>query len=70
MSVVKQRRLYTAQAAREARSVGYGDETYWEYLESHAQELRQHLLRLGDVAAADRVLTRTLAEALRDNDCA
>lgn len=59
---------YKSQAARDAQRFHYGDPTYWEYLDVSAQEKRDYFLRLGDVETAEIMMTRTLSEALSENN--
>lgn len=59
---------YESQAARDAQAMGYGDESYWDYLDQHAKELRDKFLAKGDEATAQRMMTESLSEALMGND--
>lgn len=59
---------YKSQAAREAQALGYGGESYWDYLERAAFETMDYYLRHGDPETAASILTRSLTEALRGND--
>jgi|CXWL01.1.fsa_nt_gi hypothetical protein len=69
--------VYKAQSARDAQESGYGvvsgpvavgGEHYWDYLEQHAQELHAYYLAKGDTVTAEKMLTRSLSDALRGND--
>jgi cation transport regulator ChaC len=55
-----QTQTFKSLAAREAQQANYGDASYWEYLDRHAEELAAKGIR--------DALTRTLAEALKGND--
>jgi hypothetical protein len=59
---------YEAQSARDARERGYGDRTYWEYLERSAKEKRDYFLWHGDPERAAEMMTRSLSEVLRGNN--
>lgn len=54
---------YTTQQAQDAESMGYGDATYWDYLERSALEYAERF-----PARADYFLTRSLSAALAGND--
>lgn len=60
--------LYVSQAARDAQASNYGGPSYWAYLDATALRMREHYLSRGDTASANRMLTRTLSEALVGND--
>jgi len=51
---------YRAQSAREAQEMGYGSETYWNYLEQAAQE---HYVK-----GVKDAFTASLSDVLRGND--
>jgi hypothetical protein len=57
---MEQTRTYKSLAAREAEKANYGDASYWDYLDRHAEELA--------TKGIEDALTRTLAEALKGND--
>jgi hypothetical protein len=59
---------YQAQSARDARDRGYGGKSYWDYLEQSALERCARYLLRGDAEAAERMLTRTLGDALAGNN--
>ncbi len=59
---------YTAQTALDAQRIGYGSESYWDYLERAARESRDYYLRNGNSERAELMMTRSLSEALRGND--
>lgn len=59
---------YKSQSARDAQATGYGDESYWRYLDQSAREKYEYYMRHGDPATAERMLTRTLSESLMGND--
>jgi hypothetical protein len=61
-------REYESQAARDAAVQGYGDETYWRYLDDAAMRQRDYYRERGDGWEADRMMTRSLTEALVGND--
>lgn len=61
-------RTYEARSARDAQAIGYGDESYWDYLEAAAFEHRDYYLARGDIVTARTMVTQTLAEALRGNE--
>ncbi len=59
---------YKSQSARDAQEMSYGDKSYWDYLDREAQELYDYYMAEGDEAAAQRMLTRSLGEALKGNE--
>lgn len=61
-------KTYISQAARDAESGNYGDVTYWEYLDEAAQRASEYYRKNGDMEQAERMLTRSLSEALQGND--
>lgn len=61
-------KTYESQSARDAQQAGYGDESYWDYLEQSAHEKRDYYLAHGEPEVADEMMTQTLSEALRGND--
>lgn len=61
-------KVYEAQSARDAQARGYGDESYWDYLERSAREGRDYWLRRCEWVRADEQMTRSLSEALVGND--
>lgn len=58
----------TSQSARDAQASGYGDESYWLYLDKAAQETHDYYIRHGQPEKAAEMLTRSLSEALQGND--
>lgn len=54
---------YTSWSARNAAQYNYGSESYWRYLDEHAQELAAK-----DPDKADYYMGRSLSESLRGND--
>lgn len=59
---------YKAQCARDAQAMGYGDKTYWNHLEKSAHNHYDYFAQRGDLITAQRMLSRTLSEALRGNE--
>jgi hypothetical protein len=59
---------YKSQAARDAARTGYGDESYWRYLDQSAQEHYDYFMARGDRERAARMLTESLSQALMGND--
>lgn len=59
---------YKSRSAREARDSGYGDRSYWNYLEQSAHEHHDYYVRHGDQKRADEMFTQSLADALRGNE--
>lgn len=58
---------YRSQAARDAQSAGYGSPSYWRTLDDAAQRAHDYYARHGDAERAERMLTRSLGEALAGN---
>jgi hypothetical protein len=61
-------KTYESQAARDAEERGYGDESYWDYLDRASAESAAHWRSKGDDERANHMMTRSLSEALRGND--
>lgn len=61
-------RTYDAQSARDAMASRYGGASYWRYLDRSAKEKRDYYLERGDTESAERMMTRSLGEALAGND--
>ncbi len=59
---------FKSQAARDAQSQGYGDETYWQYLDRSAQEHFDYHMKAGNETRAKAMLTQSLGEALQGNE--
>ena len=59
---------YTSRAAQDAQAYGYGGPSYWASLDESAQRAHDYFAARGHTAMAARMLSRTLAEALRGND--
>jgi hypothetical protein len=59
---------FEAQCARDAEGSAYGSEGYAEYLEETCKRHRDYFLAKGDPEMAERMMTRTLSEALMGND--
>jgi hypothetical protein len=59
---------YQSQSARDAQARGYGDESYWAYLDRAAFEKCAYYTRQGDAEKAAEMITRSLSEALAGND--
>lgn len=59
---------YTAQSAIDSSKSGYGDESYWDYLEQSAIEHRDYFLRKGDKKTAEEMMTRNLGQCFIGND--
>lgn len=57
-----------SQSAREALASGFGGERYAAYLDATAERLRDFYLARGDAESAERMMTRSLGEALAGND--
>lgn len=58
---------YKSQAARDAQAMGYGDKSYWDYLEKSASE---HYAYRSDVYpnGIENAYTQSLSEALMGNE--
>lgn len=63
-----QMKVYKVQSARDAQEIGYGDESYWDYLEESALEKHTLFKKRGDNDTANLMLTRSLSESLAGND--
>lgn len=61
-------REFKSRAARDADRIGWGGSRYAEYLERAESARAEFYRERGDDAAADRIMNRSLAEALRGND--
>ncbi len=59
---------FRARAAREARAMGYGPSSYWEYLEQSALEHYAYYIARGDKAKASEMLERSLADTIKGNN--
>jgi hypothetical protein len=59
---------YVSRTAQDAERAGYGDGAYWAYLDESALRLATYYRERGDDESADRMLTRSLSEALASND--
>jgi len=60
---------YKSQAARDAKAMNYGDQSYWDVLEQHVFENADFIRRHGGSEdEAQKMITRTLGEALAGND--
>jgi hypothetical protein len=60
---------YKSRAARDARDANYGDPSYWEYLDAHAERLRNHYRAHPEAGIdPDDMMRRTLTDALAGND--
>ena len=59
---------FASQSARDAQAAGYGDPSYWAYLDAHAKELREYYAARGDPVTAAKMMTEALSEALRGNE--
>ena len=59
---------YQSQCARDAARYGYGDASYWEYLDKSATEHAAFFLKRGDAVTAALMLSQSLGEALAGND--
>lgn len=60
--------FYKSQAARDAQAANYGNKTYWDYLEQYSEELFNRFLVNGDLEIANKMMSRSLSEALIGND--
>lgn len=67
-AAIKEDAEYKSQAARDAKAGGYGNKTYWDYLDQHAQELHDKFMKKGDEKTAKEMLTRSLSDALKGNE--
>lgn len=61
-------KTYKSQAARDAQRTNYGNERYWDYLDTAAQEAHDYFIRQGDKAKAAEMFTRSLSESLMGNE--
>jgi len=59
---------YKSQAARDAQATNYGSESYWRSLDESAERAAAFFRARGDNESAERMFTRSLSEALADND--
>ena len=59
---------YQAQSARDAQRIGYGGESYWDYLEETAMRHRDYYAARGMIDDANRMMSRTLSESFAGND--
>lgn len=59
---------YLSQAARDAQKAKFGNESYWRCLDEHAQELHAIFMKKGNKEEAEKMLTRSLSEALAGNN--
>ena len=59
---------YTVQSAIDAQARNYGKESYWDYLEESAKESYEYYMKYGQEDLANKMLTRSLGEALQGND--
>lgn len=59
---------YKSEAARDAQRTGYGDKSYWNYLDESAQEHYDYFAARGDQETADLMFTQSLSDSLRGND--
>lgn len=57
-----------SQSAREALASGFGGIGYATYLDESAERMRDYFLTRGDAVSAERMMTRSLGEALAGND--
>ena len=57
-----------SQAARDAQSMGYGNEDYWKYLDESAQAKSDYYKGKGEKGEAEKQLTQPLSEALKGNE--
>lgn len=57
-----------SQSARQALASGFGGERYAAYLDETAERMRDYYLARGDTVSAERMMTRSLGEALAGND--
>lgn len=65
-------RTFKSQSARDAQRAlvrgGHVDESYLDYLDDAEQRHHDYYAERGDMVSAERMLTRSLGEALRGND--
>lgn len=59
---------YKSQVAKDAQQANYGAKAYWDYLEENAHEKAKYYAELGMTEMAEKMLTRSLTEALQGND--
>lgn len=59
---------HKSQSARDAERTNYGGPSYWAYLDESAEDHRHYFLAHGDPESAERMMTRTLSEALMGNE--
>ena len=60
---------YVSQAARDAEAAGYGNESYWAYLDDAALRGRDYFLRHPELGVnPETMMTRSLSEALMGNE--
>ena len=59
---------YKSLSAREAQLAGYGNKSYWDTLDAHAQRIHDHYIAKGDPKTASAMFTQSLGECLRGND--
>lgn len=59
---------YKSRVARTAQSAGYGNKSYWDYLDAHAQRTHDYFFGKGDMETANAMLTQSLGECLMGND--
>lgn len=59
---------YKSRSARDACESGYGNESYWNYLDTNAQEKHDYYAARGMFDKAEEMLIRTLGESLVGND--
>lgn len=59
---------FRSRAARDAAASGYGDESYWTYLDRAAAEHFIYFMERGMPERAEAEFTRSLGEALIGND--
>jgi hypothetical protein len=59
---------YESQSARDAEATGYGDQSYWDYLDDTAKRHRDYYLTRGNKWEADRMMSCSLSDSLVGND--
>jgi hypothetical protein len=59
---------YKSQSARDAAAMGYGDASYWQYLDEHAALMHRYFTLKGLPEQAELMFTQTLSEALQGNE--